>query len=109
MLIYADITQRKRAEEAIRLARDAAEKALGDLRTAQDNLRMLSDQTGGLSLVNSNDFNKGFERIVRDNSSYYVLGYYPTNDRRDGRFRTITVRVKRPGLTVRARRGYTAS
>ena len=38
VLIYADITERKRAEEAIRLARDAAEKALRDLQTAQDRL-----------------------------------------------------------------------
>ena len=32
-----------------------------------------------------------------DNSSYYVLGYYPTNERRDGRFRKIEVKVNRPG------------
>ena len=48
------------------------------------------------------------ERLVDDNSSYYVLGYYPANDRRDGRFRKIEVRVNKPGLTVRARRGYVA-
>jgi hypothetical protein len=45
---------------------------------------------------------------VRDNSTYYVLGYTPAVERRDGRFHDVRVRVRRPGLTVRARRGYFA-
>ena len=49
-----------------------------------------------------------FDRIVRDNSSYYVLAYYPAQNRRDGKFHRIQVRVSRPGVTVRARRGYIA-
>ena len=80
-----------------------------DLRTAQDSLRMLAEQTGGLSVVNSNDFAGGFERIVRDNSTYYVLGYYTQPDTKGGKFHKIDVRVRRPGLQVRARRGYVAS
>jgi VWFA-related protein len=81
---------------------------MDELRLAQDSLRTLSDETGGYAAVNRNDFNGAFERIVRDNSTYYVLGYYPTNDRRDGRFRKIEVHVKGPGLQVRSRRGYQA-
>src|SRR5688500_20188793 len=46
--------------------------------------------------------------MVRENSSYYVLGFVSTNDRRDGRYRRLEVRAKRPGLTVRARDGYIA-
>ena len=79
------------------------------LRLAQNSLRSLSEETGGFAAVNTNDFTNAFSRVVKDNSSYYVLGYYPTNDRRDGRFRRIEVRVKRPGLDVRYRRGYTAA
>lgn len=79
-----------------------------DLRVAQDSLRMLAEETGGLALVNSNDFAGGFERIVRDNSSYYVLGYYTQPDK-GGKFHKVDVRVRRPGLTVRARRGYVTS
>jgi hypothetical protein len=79
-----------------------------ELRRAQDNLRVLADETGGFAAVNSNDFASAYDRIIRENSAYYVLGYYPTNDRRDGRFRKIEVRVTRPGLTVRARKGYQA-
>ena len=79
-----------------------------NLRLAQDSLRVLADQTGGMSFLDSNDFTGAFSRIVRDNSSYYVLGYYASNDRRDGKFRRIEVRVNRPGVTVRSRNGYQA-
>jgi VWFA-related protein len=78
------------------------------LRLAQDSLRSLSEETGGFAAVNRNDYNDAFSRVVKDNSAYYVLGYYPKNDRRDGRFRKIEVKVRRPGLEVRSRRGYTA-
>lgn len=77
-----------------------------ELQMSQDALRELADSTGGFAAVNKNDFNGVFDRIVRENSTYYLLGYYPTNDKRDGKFRKIEVRVKRPGLTVRSRRGY---
>jgi len=79
-----------------------------EVRRAQDNLRVMSEQTGGFAIINQNDFNTGFQKIVEDNSSYYVLGYYPTNDKRDGRFRKVEVRVRRPGVKVQARNGYTA-
>ena len=79
-----------------------------DLRLAQDSLQVLADETGGMAFVNTNDLNGAFDRIVQDSSAYYVLGYYPSNDRRDGKSRTIDVRVNRPGLVVRARTGYLA-
>lgn len=79
-----------------------------EVRRAQDTLRALSEETGGFAVINQNDFNTAFARIVEDNSSYYVLGYYPTNDKRDGRFRRVEVRVSRPGVKVQARNGYTA-
>jgi VWFA-related protein len=80
-----------------------------EVRLAQDSLRTMSDETGGFAVVNRNDFTDAFQRIVDDNSSYYMLGYYSSNDRRDGRFRKIEVRLKnRPGLVVRARKGYVA-
>ena len=79
-----------------------------ETRLGQDSLRVLSEETGGFAVVNTNNIPAAFDRLVEENSSYYVLGYYPSNDRRDGRFRRIEVRVKKPGLTVRARRGYVA-
>jgi VWFA-related protein len=78
-----------------------------ELRLSQDSLRVLSNETGGFAAVNANDLSTAFDRIVRDNSSYYVLAYYPpTTDKRAGRFHKIEVRVSRPGLSVRARQGY---
>ncbi len=79
-----------------------------ELRLSQDSLRTLAEQTGGFASVNSNDFGTAFNRVVRDNSDYYVLGYYPADERRDGRFHKIEVKVNRPGLRVRARKGYVA-
>ncbi|HLG55830.1 MAG TPA: VWA domain-containing protein [Vicinamibacterales bacterium] len=77
-----------------------------ELRLSQDSLRVLASSTGGFAAVNRNDLNGAFDRIVVENSGYYVFGYYSANDRRDGRFRKIEVRVKRPGLRVRSRSGY---
>jgi VWFA-related protein len=72
---------------------------------SQNSLRTLSEETGGFAIVNKNDFATAYQRIVEDNSSYYVLAYYPP-DAAPGRFHKIDVRVTRPGLTVRARRAY---
>ena len=74
---------------------------------AQDNLRTLAAETGGFADVTSRNFAGAFDRIRDENSHYYMIGYYPTSDANDGKFRAIDVRVARPGLTVRARRGYT--
>lgn len=82
-------------------------KVWDDINAAQDNLRSISTQTGGFVTI-SRSFPKAFERIRNDNSHYYVLGYYPTNDKRDGKFRKIEVKVKRTGTTIIARRGYVA-
>jgi VWFA-related protein len=76
-----------------------------ELRLSQDSLRTLSEETGGFAVVNKNDFATAFQRIVEDNSSYYVLAYYPP-DPRPGRIHKIDVRLTRPGLTVRARKAY---
>ena len=72
-------------------------------------LRALSDETGGFAAVDSNDLAGAFERVVADNSTYYLLGYNSTNPKQDGKFRKIEVRVTRPGVRVRARSGYTAA
>jgi len=80
-----------------------------EVRLSQDSLRVMGEETGGFAVVNQNNFRDAFQRIVDDNSSYYVMGYYSTNERRDGRFRKIEVKLaSKPGLTVRARKGYVA-
>jgi VWFA-related protein len=72
------------------------------------NLREMSNVTGGFAIVNSNSIESSFARIVRENSNYYVIGFTSANDKRDGRYRHLEVRAKRPGLTVRTRDGYIA-
>ena len=78
------------------------------LRARLTSLRTLADATDGLAIVNSNDLAGGLKRVVDDLTSYYLLGYYSTG-KLDGKFHAITVRVKRPGVQVRARRGYLAA
>ncbi len=78
------------------------------LRVRLDSLQTLASATDGIASVNSNDFTRSFQRITDDLSSYYLLGYNSTNTAPDGKFHKITVRVKRPGVDVRARRGYNA-
>jgi VWFA-related protein len=74
-----------------------------------ESLRTLAENTDGLAVVDSNDIERGTRRIVDDLTSYYLLGYYSTNAKLDGKYRSIKVRVKRPGVDVRARRGYRAA
>lgn len=73
-----------------------------------DSLRLLADNTDGLAIINNNNLDAGAARIVQDLSSYYLLGYYSGNETLDGKWRAIKVRVKRPGVQVRARKGYRA-
>ncbi len=78
-----------------------------ELRLSQASLRWLAEDSGGFAAVNRNDTTGIFERIVRDSSSYYVLAYNPASGS-DGKFHRIDLEMKRPGLTVQARRGYVA-
>jgi VWFA-related protein len=73
-----------------------------------DSLRTLADATDGVAVVNTNNLAGGIQRIVSDLTSYYLIGYNSTNAKLDGRFRAIKVRSKRPGVDIRARRGYKA-
>jgi len=100
-------------DESIEIASFPDDTSLGvgtgslynEIRLSQDSLRVLSDETGGFAVVNRNDFSSAYDRIVQDNSSYYVMAYYPPESR-PGRVHKIDVRVTRPGLTVRARKAY---
>jgi VWFA-related protein len=71
-------------------------------------LRTLAEATDGVAVVDTNGLSGALKRVVADLSSYYLLGYYATNAKLDGKFHAIKVRVKRPGVQVRARRGYVA-
>jgi VWFA-related protein len=70
----------------------------------------LAQETGGrvISVHNENSLEKAFDVISEELRSQYVMGYYPTNTKRDGTFRKIKVEVTRPDTKVLARRGYYA-
>jgi VWFA-related protein len=78
------------------------------LRQRHETLKTAALDTDGIAVMDSNDINAGLQRVVTDLSSYYLLGYSSTNAKADGRYRSIRVRVKRPGIDVRARKGYQA-
>lgn len=78
------------------------------LRTTQDSLRVMADETDGRAIVNRNDLGTGLAQMMRDASAYYLIGYSSQAAPTDGRFHQIRVRVKRPGVEVRARKGYWA-
>ena len=77
------------------------------VRKTQDSLRVLADETGGIAIVNQNNFDKGLKRIDAETSDYYVVGYYSTNPDPLKRTRKIEVKVKREGLNVWSRTSYT--
>jgi VWFA-related protein len=78
------------------------------LTSTMDTLRTLAEQTDGRAIVNRNDIAVGMKQITRDSSAYYLIGYNSTQAPSDGKFHEIKVRVKRPGIQVRARKGYWA-
>ena len=73
-----------------------------------DALRTLATNTDGAAIVNTNDIRTPLRRFADDVGAYYLLGYYSTNTKHDGRFRRIDVKVTKPDVKVAARSGYVA-
>jgi VWFA-related protein len=76
------------------------------VRKTQDSLRVLADETGGIAVVNQNDFDKALKRIDNETSDYYVLGYSSSNPDPMKRSRKIEVKVSRPETRVISRTSY---
>ncbi len=76
------------------------------VRKSQDSLRVLAEETGGIAVVNQNDFSKALKRIDNETSDYYVLGYYSSNPDPTKRTRRIEIKVKKPGLNAWSRTSY---
>lgn len=77
------------------------------VRKSQDSLRVLAEETGGIAVVNQNNFEKALKRIDAETSDYYVLGYYSTNPDPLKRTRKIEVKLAgKPGLSVWSRTSY---
>lgn len=72
-------------------------------------LGRLANETGGFVIDNTNNLTAGFARMQQERTTYYLLAYQPANAAADGKFRKVKVKVKRSGVTVRARPGYVAA
>lgn len=70
-------------------------------------LRALAGNTGGVSVVNSNNFDAGLEKILKRSRSYYRLAYRPS-EKFDNKFRKVEVKVRRSGTQVFGNAGYLA-
>jgi VWFA-related protein len=76
--------------------------------SSSDFLRTIAFQTGGDSFLSTNTPARALLQVVKDASGFYLLGYSSTSNPQDGKFHSIKVRVKRRGVTLRARKGYWA-
>ena len=75
---------------------------------AQMGLRRLAADTGGIAVLNRNNFDDGLGKILDANEGYYLLAYTPQDPKFDGKFRKVEIKVKGEGLKVYSRRGYFA-
>jgi len=78
------------------------------LRDRYNDLRDMASQTDGATVLDTNDISGAMQKVFKDVGSYYLMSYYSTNQKLDGRFRRIRVEVKRPDVDVRSRPGYLA-
>lgn len=79
-----------------------------NLFTSQLTMRSVAAATGGVAFYNSNDLPHAIADAAADSSDSYLLGYYPTNQDWNGKFRRITLKTGEPGLHLRYRQGYYA-
>jgi VWFA-related protein len=94
--------------DAEAMVRNIGTGRLRGLIDSQESLKFIADQTGGLSVTNTNDLNLGIDRVLSDQQGYYLIGYVAPKDapRSGWDQNRVKVRVKRPGVHVRARQGF---
>jgi VWFA-related protein len=71
-------------------------------------MQEVAENTGGRAVVGTDDLEAGVDQVLTEDASYYLVGYQTANGRPDGRFRRVEVKVRRPGVIIRARSGYWA-
>jgi VWFA-related protein len=91
------------ARQAVRLDDQATDEAFASRSTMQE----LADQTGGRASYDTNDVRGAIRQAIEDSRVTYTFGYYPSDTKFDGKFRSIKVSVRRPGVQVKYRRRYT--
>lgn len=76
------------------------------LSKTQDSLRVLADETGGIAVINRNNFDNALKQIDAETSDYYVVGYYSNNPDPTKRTRELEVKTVREGVEVWSRTSY---
>jgi len=76
------------------------------LRPGKDYLEKLAEYSGGLTFDGNEDLRYAFSEVAKELASQYSIGYYSTNQKRDGKFRKVEVRLNKPGLVARTKKGY---
>jgi hypothetical protein len=91
-----------------RIARGGAAQQISQrvVRAPQDMLYSIADGTGGAASLNTNELERGMRSAARDARGYYLLAYVPSGSRKEGRYYSIEVKLTRPGVRARYRRGY---
>jgi len=79
-----------------------------ELQDTHSTMNDLADRTGGKAYYNRNEVETAIRRTIDDGSTYYTLGYYPSNKDWNGKFRKISVKSQRSGVKLRYRTGYFA-
>lgn len=75
---------------------------------AYDNVHSVALMTGGTAVVAATEMGRALDQIIDAQSGHYEMGYYSSNNKFDGKYRAIGVKVRRPGVSVVARKGYQA-
>ena len=86
----------------------AATTQLASNYTSQETLGTLAADTGGKFFGDSNDFAPAFQQVQRDTEAYYIIGFHSTNQKKDGVYRHLTVKINRPDVKLEYRPGYYA-
>jgi VWFA-related protein len=105
-LVSDSVPARSRAPTRLVRSGAAQQVMQRSIRDPQEILYSIAEGTGGTASVNTNELARGMRAAAADARGYYLLAYAPPGGRKEGRFYPIEVKVARPGLHVRYRRGY---
>ena len=85
---------------------DDETRDLAAIRRGQDTLSLFSSETGGQVYKNVNELDEPLENLLKITNTYYILGYYPEDKKKEGKFRKIKIETTRRDVEISYRMGY---